>query len=89
MNGKTKNYISPFYKKAIELADLYKTATGIECFVINSKGYRLTEDGAKEGVCPFCSSLTDICRTDCRQAHLYGGYQAERFGGSYIYFCPH
>ena len=24
----------------------------------------------------------------CRQAHLYGGYQAERFGGSYIYFCP-
>lgn len=24
----------------------------------------------------------------CENAHLYGCYQAERFGGRYIYFCP-
>ena len=24
----------------------------------------------------------------CMNAHLYGSYQAERFGGKYIYFCP-
>ncbi|MDD2457243.1 MAG: PocR ligand-binding domain-containing protein [Eubacteriales bacterium] len=24
----------------------------------------------------------------CSNAHLYGCYQAERFGGQYVYFCP-
>lgn len=24
----------------------------------------------------------------CMNAHLYGCYQAERFGGQYVYFCP-
>lgn len=90
MNGKAKNYISPFYEKALEIAEVYKKATGVECFVINSKGFRLSPKGADEAVCPFCNSLNDICgiSSECRQAHLYGGYQAERFGGSYIYFCP-
>lgn len=90
MNGKAINYISPFYEKALAIADVYKKATGIECFIINSKGYRMSMEGAKEAICPFCNSLNEICnnKADCRQAHLYGGYQAERFGGSYIYFCP-
>lgn len=25
---------------------------------------------------------------NCRKVHLYGSYQAERFGGKYVYFCP-
>jgi YesN/AraC family two-component response regulator len=24
----------------------------------------------------------------CAKAHLYGSYQAERFGGKYVFFCP-
>lgn len=90
MNGKARNYISPFYEKAIQIAETYQQATGIDCFVINNKGYRMSLDGAEETVCPFCDKLNKICgnKADCRQAHLYGGYQAERFGGSYIYFCP-
>lgn len=28
------------------------------------------------------------CSKVCANAHLYGCYQAERFGGQYIYFCP-
>ncbi|MDA3957815.1 PocR ligand-binding domain-containing protein [Oceanispirochaeta sp.] len=90
MNVKARDYISPFYKKALEIAKTYKQATGVDCFVINNKGYRLNEDGAQDGVCPFCTQLNQLCdnKADCRQAHLYGGYQAERFGGSYIYFCP-
>jgi len=90
MDGKARNYISPFYEKALHIAETYKKATGVECFVINSKGYRLSLDGAQEAVCPFCHKLNQLCgnKADCRQAHLYGGYQAERFGGSYIYFCP-
>ncbi len=90
MNGKARNYISPFYEKAIQIAEIYQQATGIECFVINNKGYRMSLDGAEDIVCPFCDKLNQICdnKSDCRQAHLYGGYQAERFGGSYIYFCP-
>ena len=90
MNGKARNYISNFYEKAIQIAEIYQEATGIECFVINNKGYRMSMEGAKDVVCPFCDQLNQICdnKSDCRQAHLYGGYQAERFGGSYIYFCP-
>jgi len=90
MDGKARNYISPFFERALHIAETYKKATGVECFVINSKGYRLSLDGAQEAVCPFCNQLNQLCdnKADCRQAHLYGGYQAERFGGSYIYFCP-
>ncbi|QEN08235.1 helix-turn-helix domain-containing protein [Oceanispirochaeta crateris] len=90
MNGKARNYISPFYEKAIVAAETYKKATGVDCFVINNKGFRLDKTGAQGGACPFCKDLNDLCgnSNDCRQTHLYGGYQAERFGGSYIYFCP-
>jgi two-component system response regulator YesN len=28
------------------------------------------------------------CSVDCAGVHRYGTYQAERFGGVYIYFCP-
>jgi len=90
MSLKARDYISPFFEKAIDLAETYKAATGIDCFVINNKGHKISRDGTVSSYCPFCSRLNTITgkQPDCRQSHLYGAYQSERFGGSYIYFCP-
>ncbi len=90
MSNKARDYISPFFEKAIEMAETYTRATGIECFVINNKGNRLSREGVIDSFCPVCSRMVEITgtRLNCRQSHLYGGYQSERFGGSYMYFCP-
>ena len=90
MSNKARDYISPFFQRAIEIAETYTRATGIECFVINNKGNRLSREGVVESFCPVCSRMVEITgtRLNCRQSHLYGGYQSERFGGSYMYFCP-
>jgi AraC-like DNA-binding protein len=44
-------------------------------------------DGPQKG-CSFCRLLRDLGpAVDCGDVHRYGIYQAERFGGEYIYFC--
>ncbi|OQY34068.1 MAG: hypothetical protein B6241_06185 [Spirochaetaceae bacterium 4572_59] len=92
MSNKARDYISPFFKRAIELAKTYSQATGVDCFVINSKGHRLSPEGfiKSEACCSACNKMSKISGIDlnCRQSHLYGAYQSERFGGSYMYFCP-
>jgi AraC-like DNA-binding protein/ligand-binding sensor protein len=42
------------------------------------------------GGAPDPASSSNIGRVShiCANAHLYGSYQAERFGGQYVYFCP-
>lgn len=92
MSNKARDYISPFFKRAIDLAHTYSQATGIDCFVINNKGHRLSPEGAveSEAYCSVCKRMSNISgmNLNCRQSHLYGAYQSERFGGSYMYFCP-
>jgi two-component system, response regulator YesN len=90
MNGKAVKHISEFMTKALQAAKVYKEATGIECFVINNKGEKITLDGIEVQGCPFSFKQNQVCASEenCRRSHLYGGYQAERFGGNYIYFCP-
>jgi len=69
--------------------DHYSKATGISSFIINDAG-AVVYHALKEGCSPFCEAVqagfTHLC--DCENVHLYGSYQAERFGGRYIYFCP-
>ena len=90
MSNKAKDYVSPLFTRAIEIARTYKQATGIDCFVINNKGNKVTNEGSAESSCGFCRIMSEIkgVNLNCRQSHLYGGYQSERFGGSYMYFCP-
>jgi AraC-like DNA-binding protein len=40
--------------------------------------------------CAFCDTVKHFFNDDeiCKKTHLYGLYQAERFGGKYIFFCP-
>jgi AraC-like DNA-binding protein/ligand-binding sensor protein len=50
---------------------------------------RHSSGGSKEA-CSVCKLLNKggEFQSRCRSARVYGGYQAERFGGKYIYFCP-
>jgi len=76
--------------KAIKSLKAYSQSTGIESFIIDSKGQCTYSFGKNTELCSLCQKLRD--RTDkdsqCASVHLYGSYQAERFGGKYIFFCP-
>jgi two-component system, response regulator YesN len=77
--------------KAAEAAFHYESATGVRCTVIDSDGTSLSPGKGKiPEACRLCSSLHSLSDMlpDCRELHLYGTFQAERFGGIYIYFCP-
>lgn len=68
----------------------YTNATGVCTNVIDQRGMTM-EDGCSEYQgCRFCKHAHQILGDSliCREAHLYGSYQAERFGGRYIFFCP-
>ena len=64
-----------------QVARSYREACGVDCVVLDRGGQ---PDG-----CSFCQALRrdgkDI--PSCADVHRYGAYQAERFGGQYIYFC--
>ncbi|ADK81850.1 helix-turn-helix domain-containing protein [Sediminispirochaeta smaragdinae] len=78
-------------EKAHQAALHYKIATGVRCVVIDTEGNSFEPDPTEiPESCKVCSALekTGAAGTNCRDLHLYGSYQAERFGGIYIYFCP-
>lgn len=74
-------------KKAVEH---YSNATQITAFLIDDCGKTIYAQNHENDFCRLCSKLkaefhADI---DCSRVHLYGSYQAERFGGKYVFFCP-
>jgi two-component system, response regulator YesN len=74
------------FDDALAAAYDYSVATETPSFVIDNKGNPID----RSDPCDFCIMARE-CLTgtlNCRQVHLYGVYQAERFGGKYIYFCP-
>ncbi|MHB1485690.1 MAG: helix-turn-helix domain-containing protein [Saccharofermentanales bacterium] len=89
------------FAEAINAADVYQKTTKVPCRVVNSVGETIYTSLGKSGDIAACevaaklfySSETlkhDEKRTPniCLNSHLYGCYQAERFGGRYIFFCP-
>ncbi len=74
---------------AQRVVDDYRKVTGVNAFIIDIDG-RYYFDFQQQASCSFCSSLQTRFgyREACIHSHLYGSYQAERFGGKYIYFCP-
>lgn len=85
-------------EKAKQAAENYSKACGVPCRILDTMGstkYMAAQD-EHVAICELAASAmptvcspgsTDLsCR--CENAHLYGCYQAERFGGRYIYFCP-
>lgn len=69
----------------------YSRVAGVGISIIDSRGKPLYSVGYTGLCCKFCSEVRDILDTEkdyCDRVHLYGGYQSERFGGRYIFFCP-
>lgn len=68
----------------------YTRATGMYCTIINDRGEPLQRLCGDTGLCAFCRNIQISTKKnkDCANVHLYGSYQAERFGGKYVFFCP-
>lgn len=77
-------------EKAVKYARTYSNSVGVACIVIDSQGRTLYDSDSSKGNCGFCKKLHCIMNDSqiCQNAHLYGSYQAERFGGKYVFFCP-
>lgn len=76
-------------EEAKNCIDVYSQSTGISSFVIDDSGKTVYH--ALEGQChKFCNMVQNCSQNlyKCSNVHLYGSYQAERFGGKYIFFCP-
>lgn len=78
------------FEKAKHCADTYSHSVGVQCIVINTQGDTLYSSCGRNAMCTICkSSDTPTDRIQlCSDAHLYGSYQSERFGGKYVFFCP-
>ncbi len=86
-------------KKASQAADNYSRACGVACRVVDHMGvtlYVASPQPEQVRICQFAAAVLPGARSAestgqsqiCANSHLYGCYQAERFGGRYIYFCP-
>ena len=68
------------------LALRFEEATGVSCVVLGIDDLSTTLSAR----CQFCRRAADLAlkrRAECTATHRYGTYQADRFGGRYIYFC--
>jgi two-component system response regulator YesN len=74
------------YESAKHALEAYGRSVSVGTFLIGINGKTLIEANPEKS-CKVCAVMP--CRGKiCANAHLYGGYQAERFGGKYIFFCP-
>ncbi len=69
----------------VETLQHYSNAAAIPVILIDDSGETLFSSHEHE-LCRFCSGLCS--EISCSHVHLYGSYQAERFGGKYVFFCP-
>lgn len=69
------------------IVSAFSGACGLDCHLIAASGEVLFSSFRNNGCC-HCRVATgdDAC---CDKIRLYGAYQAERFGGRYIYYCVH
>ena len=71
-------------------AQQFQEATGVTCLANGVDGRALEGESQRPG-CRFCRKTVELelkVKQECLTVHRYGAYQAERFGGRYIYFCP-
>ncbi len=85
----TREDIGFNFERARQCADTYSNSVGVQCIIINTLGDTIYSS-CRNSMCDICKSVDvpDSRRQLCNDSHLYGSYQAERFGGKYIFFCP-
>ncbi len=78
------------WDRAIKNLKVYSQTTGVESFIIDSTGKFIFNYGKNPDLCSICQKIqsTENNPSKCSSVHLYGSYQAERFGGKYVFFCP-
>jgi len=72
---------------AQEMVDSFALASGIRCRLLSDMGELLYQQGDPVDECQFLRGLPGE-PPSCESLHLRGMFQAERFGGRYIYSCP-
>ncbi|MCL2162925.1 MAG: PocR ligand-binding domain-containing protein [Oscillospiraceae bacterium] len=90
LNAYNADNVQDVFELAEKCARAYNISTKVGCIVIDSSG-KMTYDACENASCRINSLLAhynDFGKA-CSNSHLYGVYQAERFGGKYIYACPH
>lgn len=72
------------------IAESFALSCGTSCAVFSREGRLLFEIRVGGEGCATCRAIAARHGENlhCEKVHLYGAYQAERFGGRYIYFCP-
>jgi len=75
---------------AKKIVDDYSNSVGVGCIIIDTHSQLLYETSIVNIACKFCHKIQGELNKSqsCLNAHLYGSYQAERFGGKYVFFCP-
>lgn len=66
----------------------YAYATGVGVFMIDNDGARVASASPFSDADDFCAWCKPSKNSACGRVWLYGSYQAERFGGKYVFFCP-
>lgn len=90
MNNHTPDIQSPIDMNCAGPAiSAFSGACGVDCHLISPDGRTILSAAGRDGQkgCACCHAVEDPA--GCEKVRLYGAYQAERFGGRYIYFCPH
>jgi AraC-like DNA-binding protein/ligand-binding sensor protein len=85
---------------ALRKLEHYSRATGVSSRLMDDKGQVLGHfdcegallplpEGSRDCGCPVSDILGGEETQEDLRAHLFGAFQAERFGGKYIQLCPH
>lgn len=71
---------------ACEMVDSFVRSTGVSCLLTDADGRELYR---REPEYPLYSECCRIMGNQaCKELHMFGAQESERFGGRYIYFCP-
>lgn len=84
-----KNYLDLLEPE--QLARDYSAATGFRCFFLpvqdDGGAPRPSESTPRDDSCPVCTPLLKGEAASEGTIHRFAAYQAERYGGRYVYFC--
>ena len=78
---------------ALSTIKTYCKSLDVEAKLLDTAGKQISDENnhAEDfAVCQVCKAIQKNSDTDffCEKSMVYGSYQAERFGGKYIFFCP-
>lgn len=78
------------FENALKTALVFSKATGVSCIVLDVQNESILNSEVQAIKCGLCKKINEFTKLNhtCENVKLYGSYQAERFGGKYIFFCP-